>query len=324
MNTFGERFRFTSFGESHGPAIGGVIDGLPSGLHIDEEAIRVELSRRSHPVVRLEDGRIYPLPGGSSRAADEPDQVEWLSGQVDGVTIGTPLAFLIKNTHARASDYDAYRDVFRPGHADYTYFVKYGIRDYRGGGRASARETAARVVAGSIAKQLLTQRGITINAELTQIGKTTDPARFADEIQHAQADGDSIGGIISCRISGVEAGVGEPIFDKLQARLAYAMLSINACKGFEYGSGFAGVVKRGSEINAFSGGMLGGITDGTDIIFSCVFKPTPSIAIPQMAKDIEGNLRQISIHGRHDACVAARAVPVVEAMAAITLVDYLL
>ena len=324
MNTFGERFRFTSFGESHGPAIGGVIDGVPAGIHIDEEAIRIDLHRRACPVVELSDGRIYPLPGGSSRAAAEDDQIEWLSGLVDGVSIGTPIAFLIKNTHARAGDYEPYRDIFRPGHADYTYYVKYGIRDYRGGGRASARETAARVVAGSIAKQLLSARDITIHAVLTQVGKTTDPARFADEIQAAQADGDSIGGIITTTVRGVPAGLGEPLFDKVQARLAYAMLSINACKGFEYGSGFGGVSKRGSEINAFSGGMLGGITDGTDILFSCVFKPTPSIALPQMAQDIEGHTRQITIHGRHDACVASRAVPVVESMTALTLLDYLL
>lgn len=323
-NTFGNNFRFTSFGESHGPAIGAVIDGLPAGLHIDENAIRVELKRRAQATVRLEDGRVFPLPGGSSRAAEEEDSVEWLSGLVDGVTIGTPLAFLIKNTHAREADYDAYRDVFRPGHADYTYFVKYGIRDYRGGGRASARETAARVVAGTIAKQILEQKGIFVNAILTQVGKQTDPARFADEIRKAQADGDSIGGIVSATISGVPAGIGEPIFDKLQARLAYAMLSINACKGFDYGSGFDGVQKKGSEINAFSGGMLGGITDGTDIVFSCVFKPTPSISIPQMAKDIEGNMRQITVRGRHDACVAARAAAIVEAMAAMVIVDYLL
>lgn len=324
MNTFGEKFRFTSFGESHGPAIGGVIDGCPAGLRIDEDAIMVELKRRRQPSVRLEDGRVFPLQGGSSRAADEPDTIEWLSGLVDGVTIGTPIAFLIKNACARARDYDEYRDVFRPGHADYTYFVKYGIRDYRGGGRASARETVSRVVAGAVAKQILEQKGVTITSDLIQVGKSQDAARFADEIQKAHAAGDSIGGIVSCTIKGCPAGLGEPIFDKVQARLAYAMLSINACKGFEYGAGFASAGKKGSEINAFSGGMLGGITDGTDITFSCAFKPTPSISIPQMAKDVEGNVRQISIKGRHDACVAARAGVIVEAMAALVMLDYLL
>jgi len=323
VNTFGTSFRFTSFGESHGPAIGGVIDGCPAGFRIDEDAIRVDLQRRRQATVRLEDGRVFPLPGGSTRAADETDEIEWLSGLVDGVTIGTPVAFIIRNAHACPADYEQLRDIFRPGHADYTYFVKYGVRDYRGGGRASARETVARVVAGSIAKQLLAQRGISVEARLTAVGKTQDPARFADEIQAAQAAGDSVGGIVSCTISGVPAGVGEPLFDKVQARLAYAMLSIPACKGFEYGVGFASAEKRGSQINAFSGGMLGGITDGTDIVFSCAFKPTPSISAPQMAKDVEGNIRQISIHGRHDACVAARASVVVEAMAAMAVLDLL-
>lgn len=323
MNTFGSRFCFTSFGESHGPAIGGVIDGCPAGIHIDEDAIALALHHRSHPTVRLDDGRVYPLPGGSTRAADEPDRVEWLSGLVDGVTIGTPIAFLIKNACARANDYAELTDVFRPGHADYTYYAKYGIRDARGGGRASARETAARVVAGEVARQLLAARGVTIEARLSQVGKTKDPARFADEIQSAQSAGDSVGGVVSCVIKGVPVGVGEPIFDKLQARLAYGMLSINGCKGFEYGAGFASAEKRGSEINAFSGGMLGGIADGTDVVFSCVFKPTPSISLPQIAKDVEGNLREISIRGRHDACIAARAVSVVEAMAALVLADYM-
>lgn len=324
MNTFGTNFRFTSFGESHGAAIGGVIDGCPAGLRIDEDALRLALSRRSQASVRLEDGSTMRLPGGSQRAAAEPDEVEWLSGIVDGVTIGTPIAFIIRNRDARPADYDALADVFRPGHADYTYYVKYGTRDYRGGGRASARETISRVVAGCIAQQILEQKGIVIAANLIQVGKQSDPARFAEEIEKAQADGDSIGGIVSCEIKGVPAGWGEPLFDKLQARLAYAMLSIPACKGFEYGAGFASATKRGSEINAFSGGMLGGITDGTDIFFNCAFKPTPSISVPQMAHDVEGNLRQIAIHGRHDACVAARAASIVEAMAALTLVDYAL
>lgn len=324
MNTFGNTFRFTSFGESHGVAMGGVIDGCPAGLRIDEDAIRLALQRRKQAHVYLEDGRVFPLPGGSTRAADEPDEVEWLSGLVDGVTIGTPIAFLIKNACARPGDYAELADVFRPGHADYTYFVKYGIRDYRGGGRSSARETISRVVAGCVARQLLEAKGVTIRAQLVQVGKQTLPEKFADEIQKVRAEGDSIGGIVSCVVRGVPAGWGEPLFDKVQARLAYAMLSIPACKGFEYGAGFASAEKRGSEINAFTGGIAGGITDGTDIVFSCVFKPTPSISVPQMARDVEGNLRQISITGRHDACVAARAVAVVEAMTALTLADFAL
>lgn len=293
MNTIGEKYRFTSFGESHGPAVGGVIDGCPAGLRIDMKLIREDLLRRR--------------TGGSERAAAEPDEVEWLSGLLDGVTLGTPIAFLIRNKAARPEDYEALKNVYRPGHADYTYEAKYGIRDVRGGGRASARETASRVVAGSIAKQLLQQQGIEIHAELVRVGKAQNKELFAAEIANAKADGDSVGGIVSCVISGVKAGIGEPIFDKVQARLAYAMLSINACKGFEYGVGFASAEKRGSEINHISGGIAGGITDGTDITFRVVFKPTPSIGIP----------------GRFDACVAVRAVPVVEAMAAMTIYDYL-
>ena len=309
MNTIGVKYRFTSFGESHGPAVGGVIDGCPSGLRIDMDAIREDLLRRK----RGDD----VTAGVSARAVKEADEVEWLSGLLDGVTLGTPIAFLIRNTDARPEDYEALKNVYRPGHADYTYEAKYGIRDVRGGGRASARETAARVVAGAIAKQLLQAKGITVKAELSTVGGLTmgqvvdnrvvGYADLQEEIRKAQADNDSIGGIVSCVISGVPAGCGEPIFDKVQARLAYAMLSINACKGFEYGVGFASAEHRGSEINHISGGIAGGITDGTDITFRVVFKPTPSIGIP----------------GRHDACVAVRAVPVVEAMAAMIIADYL-
>lgn len=315
MNTIGQIFRFTDFGESHGVAIGGVIDGCPAGLRVDMDAIRVELSRRA--------GRVGDLPV-SARAKQEDDEVEWLSGLVDGVTIGTPIAFLIRNKEARPDDYADLEDVFRPGHADYTYYLKYGIRDWRGGGRASARETAARVVAGTIAKQLLERRGIFVEATLSQVGKEQDPERFAEVIRQYQHQGDSIGGIVSCRISGVPAGVGEPIFGKVQARLAAAMLSIQACKGFDYGSGFEGVHKAGSELNAFSGGLLGGISDGTDIIFRCVFKPTPSISMPQEMRTIEGDIVTRQISGRHDPCVAVRAVPVVEAMAAMTMLDMLM
>jgi len=311
MNTFGEKFRFTSFGESHGPAVGGVIDGCPSGLRIDMDRIRKNLDRRSKAT------------GGSARAARESDRVEWLSGLLDGVTLGTPIAFLLRNEDARPEDYSMLRDVYRPGHADFTYEARYGIRDYRGGGRASARETAARVVAGSIAAQLLESRGIVVAATLSQVGGETDPDRFAETIADVLSEGDSVGGIVSCRVTGVPAGMGEPIFDKLQARLAYGMLSINGCKGFEYGAGFSSAEKRGSEINGFSGGMAGGISDGSDIVFRAVFKPTPSISLPQKARNVHGDTVSLEIKGRHDACIAARAVPVVEAMAAMVLADYI-
>jgi len=299
MNVFGEKWTFTSFGESHGAAIGGVLDGVPAGLHIDFDMIRSELERRA--------GK--GMVGVSTRAQHEPDEVEWLSGVLDGVTLGTPIAFIIRNKDARPKDYEYLKHTYRVGHADKVYELKYGIRDYRGGGRASARETAARVVAGSIAKQELAAKGIRIRAELIQVGAETNPAKFADTIAAYQKDGDSIGGIIECRINGLPAGTGEPIFDKLQAHLAFAMMSINACKGFEYGTGFGGVTQPGSEINAISGGISGGISDGTEIVFRCVFKPTPSTP-------------KAGIKGRHDACVATRAVPVVEAMTALVLVNY--
>ena len=299
MNTFGKKWTFTSFGESHGAAIGGVLDGVPAGLTIDFDMIRKELDRRS--------GR--EAVGTSSRAAHEPDEVEWLSGVLDSVTLGTPIAFIIRNKDARPEDYEYLKHHYRVGHADKVYEIKYGIRDWRGGGRASARETAARVVAGCIAKQSLRLKGIAINASLIQVGAETDPAKFADTIAAYQADGDSIGGIIECRISGLPAGTGEPIFDKLQAHLAFGIMSINACKGFEYGTGFGGVTQPGSAINAISGGIAGGISDGTEIVFRCVFKPTPSTP-------------KAGIKGRHDACVATRAVPIVEAMTALTLIQF--
>lgn len=295
-NTFGNKWSFTSFGESHGVAIGGVLDGVPAGLRIDLAMIREELMRRSQ--------------GGSIRAKNEPDGVEWLSGVLDGVTLGTPIAFIIRNKDARPEDYEYLKHTYRVGHADKVYEQKYGIRDWRGGGRASARETAARVVAGSIAKQDLAEKGISIHAELVQVGAETDPAKFSDTIATYQQEGDSIGGIIECHITGLPVGTGEPIFDKLQAHLAYAVMSINACKGFEYGTGFGGVGQPGSVINAISGGISGGISDGTEIVFRCVFKPTPSTP-------------KAGVKGRHDACVAVRAVPVVEAMTALSLVQFL-
>ena len=300
MNVFGDKWTFTSFGESHGAAIGGVLDGVPAGLHIDFDMIREELERRA--------GK--GLVGASQRAVREPDEVEWLSGVMDGVTLGTPIGFIIRNKDARPEDYEWLKHTYRVGHADKVYEQKYGIRDWRGGGRASARETAARVVAGCVAKQELAQKGITIRAELVQVGSETDPKKFEQVIAAYQKDGDSIGGIVECRIQGMPVGVGEPIFDKLQAHLAYAILSINACKGFEYGTGFGGVNQPGSAINAISGGISGGISDGSEIIFRCVFKPTPSTP-------------KAGVKGRHDACVATRAVPVVEAMTALVLINAL-
>ena len=298
MNSFGEKWTFTSFGESHGAAIGGVLDGIPAGLHIDMAMIREQLLRRA--------GK--GMAGASSRAQNEPDEVEWLSGVMDGVTLGTPVAFLIRNKDARPEDYEWLKHTYRVGHADKVYELKYGIRDWRGGGRASARETAARVVAGCIAKQELANKGITIHADLIQVGAETNPEKFAETIASYQRDGDSIGGIVECRINGLPVGTGEPIFNKLQAELAFAILSINACKGFEYGTGFGGVTQPGSVINAVSGGIAGGISDGSEVVFRCVFKPTPSSP-------------KAGVKGRHDACVATRAVPVVEAMTALALVQ---
>ena len=300
MNVFGEKWTFTSFGESHGAAIGGVLDGVPAGLSIDLAMIRAELERRA--------GK--GLTGTSPRAKNEPDEVEWLSGVLDGVTLGTPIAFIIRNRDARPEDYEWLKQNYRVGHADKVYELKYGIRDWRGGGRASARETAARVVAGCIAKQQLAAKGIAIHASLIQVGAETNPDKFAETIAAYQREGDSIGGIIECRINGLPVGTGEPIFNKLQAELAFAVMSINACKGYEYGTGFAGVSQPGSAINHISGGIAGGISDGSEIAFRCVFKPTPSTP-------------KAGVKGRHDACVATRAVPVVEAMTALALVNLL-
>ena len=310
MNTFGDTFTFTSFGESHSAAIGGVLDGVPAGLHIDLDMIRDALDRRAgrHQTSNIK--HQTSACGVSQRALREADEVEWLSGVLDGVTLGTPIAFLIRNRDARPEDYEAFKHTLRQAHADSTYEAKYGIRDWRGGGRASARETAARVVAGNIAAQLLAKQGIQIKAQLIQVGGETRPEHFDELISRYRAEGDSIGGIIACEVTGLPAGLGEPIFDKLQAHLAYAIMSINACKGFDYGSGFDGVTLPGSIANQHSGGMLGGITDGTTLSFRCVFKPTPSTP-------------KAGVKGRHDACVAVRAVPVVEAMTALVLANFL-
>ena len=320
-NIFGDKWTFTSFGESHGAAIGGVLDGVPAGLHIDLDIIREELERRAG---RKQTGGVAYASKGqlgvSARALREPDEVEWLSGVMESdevtkdkgqrelITLGTPIAFIIRNKDARPEDYEWLKHSYRTGHADKTYEQKYGIRDWRGGGRASARETAGRVVAGCIAKQELAAKGISIHARLVQVGAETDPDKFADTIASYQQEGDSIGGIIECAISGLPAGTGEPIFNKLQAELAFAVMSINACKGFEYGTGFGGVTQSGSEINHISGGIAGGIADGSEITFRCVFKPTPSTP-------------KAGVKGRHDACVATRAVPVVEAMTALAIIN---
>ena len=323
MNTLGKNFVFTSVGESHGKAIGGVLDGVPAGVRVDMEMIRRALDKRA--------GRTNPLPEGkgvSPRAKHEKDEVEWLSGVINGVTLGTPIAFIIRNADAHSEDYDWLKHNYRPGHADHTYQEKYGIRDHRGGGRASARETASRVVAGTIAQQLLTEKGVQISARLIQVGGETNPDYFAQYIADIQKEGDSVGGIVECTITGLPIGVGEPIFDKLQSHLAYAMMSINACKGFEYGSGFEGVTLKGSEMylskdqQLVSGGIAGGISDGSPIVFRCVFKPTATNrkTLEALHSTFDSQLSTLKV-GRHDACVAVRAVAVVEAMAALVLQD---
>ena len=319
MNTLGEKFSFTSFGESHGKAIGGVLDGVPAGVHIDMDMIREALDKRA--------GRVKVKGTVSPRALREGDEVEWLSGVMDGVTLGTPIAFIIRNKDARPEDYEWLKHSYRIGHADRTYQEKYGIRDHRGGGRASARETASRVVAGSVAQQLLKENGVEIKAKLVQVGEEKNPERFDEYIAAIQRDGDSIGGVVECVITGLPIGVGEPIFDKLQSHLAFAMMSINGCKGFEYGSGFEGVCLKGSEMylsdnhTLISGGIAGGISDGTPVVFRCVFKPTASNRKTFEAIRQDGDEAKGKSIGRHDACIAVRAVAVVEAMAALVLQD---
>ena len=344
MNSLGTHFVFTSFGESHGRAIGGVLDGVPAGVQIDLDLIHQALDCRAGRIA--EDNSKFLIQNSklpsSPRAKREKDEVEWLSGVLDGVTLGTPIAFIIRNADARPGDYDWLKENYRPGHADKTYQEKYGIRDHRGGGRASARETASRVVAGAIAQQLLAEKNIQISARLIQVGEETNPDKFAQYIADIQQQGDSIGGVVECTITGLPVGIGEPIFDKLQSHLAYAMLSINACKGFEYGSGFAGIALKGSQmylsddLQLISGGIAGGISDGNPIVFRCVFKPTATNrkTLEALSLGVEG-FRSLEDNskfkiqnsklplGRHDACVAVRAVAVVEAMAALVLQDFL-
>jgi len=349
-NTTGKIFRLTSFGESHGSAIGGVIDGCPAGLKIDPEFIRHEMGRRKPGV----------QPASSTRM--EEDQVEFLSGIFEGTTTGTPIAFLIRNKDHKPEDYDHLKNVYRPSHADFTYEKKYGIRDHRGGGRSSARETAVRVAAGAIAKLFVQAFGMDIAGYVSQIGhvtikadytsldldktevspvrcpdKTTNDAMVAllDETKHK---GDTLGGIVSCVISGVPAGLGEPVFDRFEADLAKAIMGINAVKAFDIGSGMHAASALGSEHNDrfvmndgivntstnFSGGVQGGITNGQDICFRAFFKPVATLMQDQKSVDQNGQEVIIKGRGRHDVCVVPRAVPIVEAMAALTLADFFL
>lgn len=352
MNTIGTLFRLTSFGESHGAAIGGVIDGMPAGIEVDVAFIQSELARRK------------PGQSNLTTARKEADEVELLSGIFEGRTTGTPIGFLVRNTNQHSQDYEEMRSVYRPSHADFTYEQKYGIRDHRGGGRSSARETISRVVAGAFAKLALRQLGITVQAYTQQVGNIVlpgsyldydldkteqNPVRCPDEkvaeqmsrlILQVKSEGDTIGGVIACVVKGCPVGLGEPVFGKLQAQLGAAMLSINAVKGFEYGLGFAGASGRGSEQNDVfvpdgkggittrtnnSGGIQGGISNGQDIYFRVAFKPVATLLQEQETVDIHGKATTLTARGRHDACVLPRAVPVVEAMAAITILDaYLL
>ncbi len=344
-NTFGKVFKLSTFGESHGRAIGGVLDGCPAGIELDLEAIQADLNRRK--------------PGQSAIVTQrkEPDTVEIYSGVFEGKTTGTPIGFAIHNTNQKSKDYSHIKDSYRPSHADYVYDKKYGFRDYRGGGRSSARETASRVVAGAIAKQFL--NSIEIQAYVSQVGEiqlTTpyqeldftltesnpvrcpDPAtaqKMEEYIKSIKKQGDTIGGVISCVAKNVPIGLGEPVFDKLHAELGKAMLSINAVKGFEYGSGFDGVAMKGSEHNdAFnpdgttktnmSGGVQGGISNGMDIYFKVAFKPVATVLQGYETIDKDGNLVQAQGKGRHDPCVVPRAVPIVEAMTALVLADFML
>jgi len=329
-NAFGRLFTVTTYGESHGPALGGVIDGCPSGIKLDLDEIQNELNRRK--------------PGQSAIVTQrkEPDGVKFYSGIFDGVTTGTSIGFVIENTNQKSHDYSHIKDSYRPSHADYTYDKKYGIRDYRGGGRSSARETACRVVAGAIAKQML--KGIEIQAYVSGVGSMTlnkpytdldMAAKMEDYIKEVRGKGDTVGGVISCVIKNVPAGLGEPVFDKLHAELGKAMLSINAVKGFEYGSGFNGSTMYGSDHNDsfntdgstktnFSGGIQGGISNGMDIYFNVAFKPVATLIQKYETIDKAGNPVQMQGKGRHDPCVVPRAVPIVEAMAALVIADFTL
>ena len=342
-NSFGNIFKLTTFGESHGEAIGGIIDGCPAGLKLDLEAIKKQMQRRK--------------PGQSAIVTQrkEEDEVEFLSGIFEGTTTGTPIGFIIRNTNQKSKDYSHIKDQYRPSHADFTYDKKYGIRDYRGGGRSSARETACRVVAGAIASQLLSD--IKITAYVSAVGTLklekpyqeldfneidNNPVRTASKemaeemeayIKQIRKEGDTVGGTITCVVQNVPVGLGEPVFDKLHAELGKAMLSINAVKGFEYGSGFAGTQLKGSEHNDLfnpdgttktnhSGGVQGGISNGQDIYFNVGFKPVATIMQSQETINKDGEVVEMQGKGRHDPCVVPRAVPIVEAMTALVLADF--
>jgi len=348
-NTFGKIFRVTSFGESHGQAIGCIIDGCPPNIKLSESDLQIELDKRK------------PGTGIAATKRNESDSAKILSGVFDGFTTGTPIAIVIFNEDQKSKDYDNIKDIFRPGHADYTYFKKYGIRDYRGGGRASARETIARVAAGAIAKKILLKNGIKVSGFVNQIGsvKATNftekdidkiyenEVRMPDEnasqkaielLKKTLAKKDSIGGIVEVRATGVMPGLGEPVFDKLDAKIAFALMSIPAVKGVEIGSGFSSVEKNGSENNDLmkvkngkelfltnnAGGILGGISNGNEIVARIVVKPTSSISKEQTFLTINNEEKTLNIVGRHDTCIAVRAVPIAESMLALTLVDALL
>ena len=348
-NTFGEIFRVTTFGESHGQALGCVIDGCPCGLELSVTDIEKELKRRR--------------PSSEYGSRDEKDIPEILSGVFEGKTLGTPIAIIVRNTNQNSADYDDLKNIYRPGHADLTYTAKYGFRDHRGGGRSSGRETLSRVAGGAVAKKFLALFGITIKAwtsafagfeypsfgeenfDLDEVEKNfmRVPCKITEILKEKfdkiSEEGNSAGGLISCLVTGTKAGLGEPVFDKLDARLASAVLSIGACKGIEFGAGFSVCSMKGSDNNdkpyekindvfKFAtnncGGILGGISTGQDILFKAAFKPTPSISKEQKAFDKDGNIKEISIKGRHDVCIVPRAVPVVEAMTALVLADFLL
>lgn len=344
-NSFGNLFKLTTFGESHGVAIGGIIDGCPPGIKLDLHAIQAEMDRRK--------------PGQSAIVTQrkEPDEVKFLSGVFEGVTTGTPIGFVIENANQKSKDYSHIKDSYRPSHADYVYDKKYGFRDYRGGGRSSARETASRVVAGAIAKQML--NNVKINAFTSSVGdifidkpyqdldfsntesnavRCPDSAtaeKMIDRIKQIRKEGDTIGGTVTCVLQNVPIGLGEPVFDKLHAELGKAMLSINAVKGFEYGSGFCGAKMKGSDHNDqfnidgttktnLSGGIQGGISNGMDIYFRVAFKPVATLIQKYETINKEGEIVEMQGKGRHDPCVVPRAVPIVEAMASLVLADYFL
>ncbi len=310
-NTFGSFFRVTTFGESHGPMIGAVIDGIESNLPLDVGRIQKELDRRRPAQNEFESQR------------KEHDRIEIVSGVFEGRTTGTPVAILIRNTDQHSKDYENLKDVYRPGHADETYEARYGVRDYRGGGRASGRETTARVAAGAVAKQVLESKGIAIESRIISIHGCKE--NFDEVLEEAKRKGESVGGVLECTVKGMPKGIGEPVFDKLDAYIAHAVMSIGAIKGIEFGSGFSSELLYGSESNlpCNAGGILGGISDGNDIGFRVAVKPTPSIAKPQPMKTRDGGIREVGIEGRHDVCICLRIGPVVEAMTAIAVLDQL-